>query len=354
MVKEQQLGDGQRLGALAFPGPAQARGWLGVGAEPGPDGLLHHLAVVPGRVSVHVQRVHRAAVRVACELEVDRRSRAVGDILGHHAVQVGVPDRRPEHQLGGQWRAFRHDAARYRREPDDDVRERALRPDERRGLRLPAFQFGQHLIRCVAPFRGVPADLPGAPDLLRRVQVDGRVEADAGKLGVQRQEPLDDDELTRLDQHRAGELPGVMVVDGLEDRLAPGEQLQMLLHDLYVIAVGVQRGERQRAAFGPVVLVVVIDADCRAAIGPERLDQAARDRRLPGRAVAGDGEHDRSRRGMLGVLSLLHPEQLVRHVITRLVRPRSDCRPACPKTASPVRGTCRGRRTYAAVPPTVS
>jgi len=140
---------------------------------------------------------------------------------------------------------------------------------------------------------------------------------------VQRQESLDDDELTRLDQHRAGELPGVVVVDGLEDRLDPGEQLQVLLHDLYVVAVGVQRGERQRAAFGPVVLVVVIDADRRAAIGPERLDQAARNRRLPGGAVAGDGEHHRSRLGMLGVLSLLHPEQLVRHVITRLVRHRS-------------------------------
>jgi hypothetical protein len=140
---------------------------------------------------------------------------------------------------------------------------------------------------------------------------------------VQRQESLDDDELTRLDQHRAGELPDVVIVDRLEDRLAPGEQLQVLLHDLYVVAVGMQRGERQLAAFGPVVLVVVIDADRRAAIGPERLDQAARDRRLPGRAVTGDGEHHRSRLGMLGVLSLLHPEQLVRHVITRLVRHRS-------------------------------
>ncbi len=41
---------------------------------------------------------------------------------------------------------------------------------------------------------------------------------------MQRQEPFDDDELTRLDQHRAGELPGVMVVDRLEDRLAPAEE----------------------------------------------------------------------------------------------------------------------------------
>ena len=46
---------------------------------------------------------------------------------------------------------------------------------------------------------------------------------------MQRQESLDDDELTRLDQHRAGELPGMVVVDRLEDRLAPGEQLQVLL-----------------------------------------------------------------------------------------------------------------------------
>jgi hypothetical protein len=42
-----------------------------------------------------VQRIDRTAVRVARELEVDSRPRAVGDVLGHHAVQVGVPDRRP-------------------------------------------------------------------------------------------------------------------------------------------------------------------------------------------------------------------------------------------------------------------
>ena len=233
-----------------------------------------------------------------------------------------MPDRRPEHQLDGQRRALGHDAARYRREPDNDVGERALGLDERGGLRLTAFQLGQHLLRRVTPFRGVPANLPVAPDLLRRVQEDGGVEAGAGELGVQRQQPFDDDELTRLHQHRPGELTRVVVVDGFEDRLAPGEQLQVLLHDLYVVAVGVQRGERQFPAFGPVVPVVVIDADRRAAIGPERLDQAARDRGLPGRAVAGDGEHNRPRGGMLGVLSLLHPEQLVRHVITHLVRAR--------------------------------
>ena len=40
---------------------------------------------------------------------------------------------------------------------------------------------------------------------------------------MQRQQPFDDDELAQLDQRRAGELPGVVVVDGFEDRLAPGE-----------------------------------------------------------------------------------------------------------------------------------
>jgi transitional endoplasmic reticulum ATPase len=239
VVDEQQLGDGQRLGALALCGPAQARRRLGVGAEPGPDRLLHHHAVLAGRVPVHMQGIHRAAVRVAGELEVDGGPRAFRDPLGHHAVQVRMPDGRPQQQFGRERRADGHDPPRQRREPDHDVGVRALRADERGRLGLAPVQLREHLFRAVAAFGGVPADLPCAPDLLGRIQVDGRVEAGAGQLGPQRQQAFDDDELARLDQHGPGEPPGVMVVDGLEDRLAHGKQLQVLFHDLDVVAGGV-------------------------------------------------------------------------------------------------------------------
>jgi hypothetical protein len=317
VVEQQQLGDGQWRVALAAGDPAQARGWVGAGAQPGPDGLLDHLAVRIDRVPVDVQRVDRTAVRVPGELEVDGGPRAVvPDVLGHDAVQVRMPDGRPQQQLGGQRRAGRNDPAGQRREPDDDIGERPLRPDERRGFRLALVQLREHRRGRVAALGGVPLDLPAAPDLLGRVQVHGGVEAGAGELGVQRQQPLGNDELPRLDQHRPPQLPGVVIVDRLEHRLAHGEQLQVLFHDLQVVTVRVQGRERLVPAFGPVVPVVVVDADRGAAIRPERLDQAPGDRRLPGGAVARDGEHDRARDVPRGLAGLLHPEQLVRHAIT--------------------------------------
>jgi hypothetical protein len=293
-----------------------------------------------------MQRVDRPAVRVAGELEVDCRPRSVvPDVLGHDAVQVRVPDGRPQQQLGGQRCPGRNDPAWQRREPDDDIGERPLRPDERRGLALPLVQLGQHGVRGVAAFGGVPLDLPAAPDLLGRVEVYGRVEAGPGELGVQRQQPLDDDELRRLDQHRPSQLPGVVVVDRLEHRLAHREQLQVLFHDLQVVAVRMQGGERLVAALGPVVPVIVVDADRGAAIRPERLDQAARDRGFPGRAVPGDGEHDRTGGVPRGLPGPLHPEQLVRHAITGLSRwgcASLHGKPPRRRAASPARGEYAG------------
>src|SRR6516162_8115611 len=62
--QQQQLGDGQRLIALARRVLAQRvrQHRALVEGELLPDRLLHDPAVLPRRVPVHVQRVHRAAV----------------------------------------------------------------------------------------------------------------------------------------------------------------------------------------------------------------------------------------------------------------------------------------------------
>ena len=85
-----------------------------------------------------------------------------------------------------------------------------------------------------------------------------------------------------------------MVVDRLQDGLAHAQQLQVLLHDLDVVAVGVQRGERQRLALDAVIAVVVVHADRRDPLRPERRHQTLGDRGLAGGAVARDRQHDRS------------------------------------------------------------
>src|SRR5205823_6258926 len=113
-------------------------------------------------------------------------------------------------------------SAYYWGEPERDVGPLPLRPDERRGVRLPAVQLGQHGVGSVAALGAVPVDLPLPPDLLGRVQVDGDVEAGAGQLGVQREQSFHDHEVARLDEHRADQLAGGVVVDGLEHGPAEG------------------------------------------------------------------------------------------------------------------------------------
>ena len=61
-----------------------------------------------------------------------------------------------------------------------------------------------------------------------------------------------------------------MVVDRLEDRTAHGQQLKMLLHHVDVVALRVKHGERDAAAFIPVVAVVVVHADRGGPVGAKR------------------------------------------------------------------------------------
>ena len=221
-----------------------------------------------------------------------------------------------QQQLGRQWRAGRVVTLLDRGEPDDDVGAAALRADERRRFRLAAVQFGEHLIPGVAALGRIPPYLPLPADLLRWVQVDGHVEARRGQPGVQRQQPLDDDEPPRLDVFRPGELAGVMVIDGFEDRVACGKQLQLLLHDVDVVAVRVQGRKRKPLALRPVIAVVVVHAHGRALVLAQGPDEARGDRRLARGAVAGDREHDRAVSSRRRGAGPVHAEELVRHAVT--------------------------------------
>src|ERR1700735_2760450 len=75
--EQQKLGDGQGLAAPSRGVFAQrvrqglaGAGWAGREGQLLPDRLLHDLAVLPRRVPVDVQGVHRAAVAVPDQLEV--------------------------------------------------------------------------------------------------------------------------------------------------------------------------------------------------------------------------------------------------------------------------------------------
>ncbi len=159
---------------------------------------------------------------------------------------------------------------------------------------FPPGQFGQDLLFGVAPLAGVPLDLPDLSDTLGGIEEHGHVEARPGGPGVQREQPLGDAQLAGLDQHGPFELPVAVVVDGLEDGLAAGQEPEVLFHDLDVVAVGMQGRERFVGPLGAVVAVVVVDAQRHDPVLAQRLDQPPGQGRLPGCAVAGDGQHDRS------------------------------------------------------------
>src|SRR6516165_6054627 len=337
VVHEQQLGDRQRLAALAAVQLAQGFRKFGALAESGPDRLLEQPAVLVRHVPVDVQCVHGAAVLVAGQLEVHRLTAS-----GEDPAQVWMPDGGPQQQFGRQRRAGRVAAPLDRGEPDDDVGAAALRPDVGLRFGLTAIELGEHLLPGVAALSGIAPDLPIPADLLGRIEVDGDVEARRGELGVQRQQSLDDHEPPRFDVLGPGQLAGLVVVDGLEDRVPGGEQLQLLLHDVDVIAVGVQRREPEVLALLTVITVVVIHANGRALLLTEGADQAGRNGRLAGRTVADDGEHDRP--VIRGVRSTrpVHAHELVRHACSLRRQHGIVAWPVtlriCPSRADPPRG----------------
>ena len=132
-------------------------------------------------------------------------------------------------------------AAIARHEGDDDVRPALLGADV--GLRVgpAAVELLEDLVARVAPPRAVALHLPLAAQLLGRGEEDADVEAVAQGLRVVAQQPLDDRELARLDVHGGPERAVLVLVDGLEDGPSAAHVREVLLHDVEVVAVGVQR-----------------------------------------------------------------------------------------------------------------
>lgn len=70
--------------------------------------------------------------------------------------------------------------------------------------------------------------------------------------------------------------------------------MEVLLHDVEVVAYWVQRREREGLAFFSVVAVVVVHADGGDPLTAQGLDQPSCDGRLSRSAVTGNGQHDRA------------------------------------------------------------
>src|SRR5262249_43693094 len=114
-------------------------------------------------------------------------------------------------------------------------------------------------------------------------------------FGVVAEQPLDDRELPRLDQHERPEGAVGVLVDGLQVSVARAQVAEMLAHDVYEVALGGQRRDVPLRALLAVVAVVVVGADVGDVVLAEHADEAAREGRLARRRVADDAEDDRAR-----------------------------------------------------------
>ena len=84
----------------------------------------------------------------------------------------------------------------------------------------------------------------------------------------------------------------IVVVDGLQDRLPHRHECEVLLHDVHVVALGVERRELDVLASLAVVAVVVVGADGVHPVLAEDVLDAPRERGLAGGRVPHHAEDD--------------------------------------------------------------
>ena len=220
---------------------------------------------------------------------LDRRA-VVG--VGDERRQVRVRQRVAQHDLGVEVGRVPGGAGT---EAHDDIGVGLLGADERLGVALAVVELAQDLVGRVAAPRAVALDLPRAPQLLRRSEEHAHVVDRAQRLGVEAEQPLDQEVARRAQVVRRAQRPRAMVVDRLQHRLPAAQVRQVLREDVEVVGVGMQRSDAEVATLLAVMAVVVVSAqECDVAV-PEHAHEAAREGRLAGSGVTDHTEHDRTR-----------------------------------------------------------
>ena len=112
---------------------------------------------------------------------------------------------------------------------------------------------------------------------------------------MEAEQPFADDEAAGDEVVGRAERAVRVLVDGLHDRLFALQVPEVLLEDVQVVAVGVERRDVPLGALPPVVPVVVVGAEVRDLVLAEHPDEPTGDRGLSGPGVADDAEHHGTR-----------------------------------------------------------
>ncbi len=180
------------------------------------------------------------------------------------------------------------------------------------------------LLLRVPPLGHVALQLPLALELFFRIEPDLEVEHAPDARYQEGVQPLDDDHISRSDLFVRTEGAVPVVVDRFQDRIAPPQGQQLILHQRKVVGPGIQRGDPHQLAFPPVEAVVIIQAKTGDPVFREDAVKTRRKRRLAAAAVTADGDED----------GALHP------------RPGCGSHHSCPA----VTVTCRPALRFAASP----
>ncbi len=167
-----------------------------------------------------------------------------------------------------------------------------LGADEGGRVVLAAVELVEHLVGRVTTPRAVAADLPVAAQFLGRGQEDTDVEDVSQGLRVVAEQALDDREALRLHVDRRTESAVLVAVDRLQDAPAGADGREVLLHDVHVVAVGVQRRDLPLGPLLTVVAVIVVGGDMGYALLAEQPYEPAGDGRLAGRRIADYSEEN--------------------------------------------------------------
>ncbi len=180
------------------------------------------------------------------------------------------------------------------REPDAQVRVRLLRIDERVDIGAALCRSRHRLLLRVAALRRVALHFPANFERGLRIEPHRNVEERAQRTGVERKQPVDDDDVARLEGLARAERAVRVVVDGLDDRFAAHETLQIVFHRREIVCARIERRQPGCGALRAIERVVVVEAHFDDALRAEdRVDPPA-ERRLAAAGIAADGDHDRA------------------------------------------------------------
>ncbi len=125
------------------------------------------------------------------------------------------------------------------------------------------FNRAQHVFIGMAPLSHIALNFPGDFNFRTDIKVHTKVEEVTHTLVIHRVQPLDDDNVVRLNRFWRVDQARLVVVDRLHDAFARLERLNLLIHEIKVVSAGVEGCDPSLFALVAIQAVIVVETDGR-------------------------------------------------------------------------------------------